>query len=777
MSRVYRLVLRHATSRAQPLHSSPAYQQDNYGKNITTARSLTNGVANDLDPGQVGIATPLRRLLVPSPAQQKVVDLSRTQNVVVCACPGAGKTATAEAIVAANFDQSVAVVTYSKRLQLETAGRFENYPTADVFTFHGMASRLFSTVVFNDIVLHNLRKVGTVPAWTGDPYDIIVLDEFQDCTDDLFWLTCAFLSSITNRAGGRAPRVVILGDGRQAIYGFRGADSRYLALSPELFSSLSPYSWNTVTLSNSFRLSHQTSTFVNEYVHAELFDVNSLAKFLMPLIKKYGPERTAILAPFVRRNEVLSKLTNRLSKTYGIKIAVSTSDDVPLDKLVYSGKLIVSTYHQFKGNERDLVIVYGADNAYFEILGRNLPNDTCPNEIFVALTRARKQLVVMHDAREAAMPFVCPQTLYNTADVVRMSSAKFKRCRASGRQINTGLLLPRNVIVSEIARHVLQATLDDVCNRYLQITELAALLPEELQIKAPERVLTDSVKMHYEAVSDINGMAVVAAYEHDIKGTLSTLGHEKEDSPGTVPTEKGAQAAWFCREACRHDALSSGYYSRWIQMARHSFDWLGPHLDSAKQRLREQFNDSPKLKFEHKLGEEGFSIYDGEKKTTRIRGRADIIQYTKTSDRSLPIRLHNATRPIREDGFGGLPGLAEEVTIWEIKFVSKLSLEHAVQASVYGYLWAVQNNTERLPRILLFNVHNGEKWEITALGGRDAMRCLVEEVLRAKYSTDEEMPTNKFLKMCTETMEEAVYRLLWGGGSTADIISRAHKAG
>lgn len=733
------------------------------------------------------VATPSRPSFTPSPEQQKVVGLSQTQNVVVSARPGAGKTATAEAIVAANPGRSIAVVTYSKRLQLETARRLENYPCADVFTFHGMAGSLFDTRVYNDTVLRDLRKAGTIPAWNGDPYDIIVLDEFQDCTDDLFWLSCAFISSVTYAAGGRAPRVVVLGDERQAIYGFRGADSRYLSLSPELFSSLSPYPWTSVALSNSFRLSCQTSTFVNraflggeeyitgshngprpQYVHADLFDVAALAKFLMPLIKMYGPERTAILTPFVRNNKLISRLTNLLSKKYGIKIAVSISDDVALDDLVLSGKLVLSTYHQFKGNERDLVIVYGVDNAYFKFLGRDLPDNKCPNEIFVALTRARKQLVVMHNTKEALMPFVSRRAIAGTADLVQLpglSSKRIKTCRGVGRPTQMGLLLPRNIFVSDLPRHAPDETLDAVCKLFLKITKLAAPLPEHLHIRGPERVPTDPARMYHEAVSDISGRAVVAAYEYELLGTLSTLGYGKRDRVVAVPAEGKTQAAWLCRKACQYDAVLSGYQSRSIQMAHHSFDWLGSKLEDAKQRLREQFKDFRKLDFEYELEERNFSMPDeeaeGGMQKTRVVGLADIVQYTETrtptGSPASQTRLRGAAWPTFEEVAGRRSGPAEEVSIWEIKFVSKLSLEHVIQVSTYAYLWAVKHGIEpwqRLPRVLLFNIRDGEKWEITARGGRDGLRRLVEGVLKAKYSTGGGMPTDEFLKKCTKTKKE-----------------------
>jgi hypothetical protein len=73
----------------------------------------------------------------PSPEQLAVVKACRTHNVMVSARPGAGKTATAKAIVAMDPLIPAVIVTYSKRLQMDTLAALEPYGFTDVFTFHG----------------------------------------------------------------------------------------------------------------------------------------------------------------------------------------------------------------------------------------------------------------------------------------------------------------------------------------------------------------------------------------------------------------------------------------------------------------------------------------------------------------------------------------------------------------------------------------------------------------------------------------------------------------
>jgi superfamily I DNA/RNA helicase len=296
---------------------------------------------------------------------------------------------------------------------LDTAHRLGQYSSCHAYTFHGLAGNLFGTLVNTDDVLRELRASSAVPICPPPlPYEYLVLDELQDMTPDLYWLTMNIISALA-RSSGRAPRILILGDSFQAMHQFRGADARYLDLAPDIFSSVSPYPWAEMSLSKSFRLSQETASFLNhgflggkqiiegmnrggekpQYVRFDPSDyVKGLAELCLPVFKRYGCENSAILAPSVRRNWLLSAFTNALSKEHRLPVAVSIGDDVELREQVIRGKIVVSTIHQFKGSQRDFVIVFGADAGYFKFFGRDLPDDRCPNTIYVALTRAREQV-------------------------------------------------------------------------------------------------------------------------------------------------------------------------------------------------------------------------------------------------------------------------------------------------------------------------------------------------------------------------------------------------
>ncbi|KAI1290631.1 P-loop containing nucleoside triphosphate hydrolase protein [Xylaria venustula] len=686
----------------------------------------------------------------PSDKQREIVRLCFEQNVVVSARPGSGKTATAEAIVAAHPDKRVAVLTYSKRLQLETYLRLRQYSNCQVLTFHGMAGLLFNVIVPNDAKLSELRKDvfrrNQLPRWSSAPFDIIILDEFQDCTPLIFWLTNCFILANTVREGGLPPRIVVLGDERQSIYQFRGADQRYLTLAPELLAPISPYPFAKVTLGESFRLSHETTQFLNDaFLGGESYVTGSksgrqpivlrynsrndyeLAQELSTMIKHHGAEKSAILAPYVRQSDRLKKLINRLSEKHRIPIAVPMDDDTPLDDKVVKGKMCLSTIHQFKGSERDLVILSGIDSSFFKFAGRSLPDDRCPNEIFVALTRAKTQLVLIHDESRKFMPFVSMEALYRTAEVINMVGVKGEIAEPDppGRHAEFGFSLPSISGVRDMTRHVQSEALDEIIEGELCIQQLSPPLPKDKHIDMMGTVPSDSARGFHEAVSDINGLVVVAAFEHHTLGKMSTLGIDQlpVDPLSSVWSEK--QISWLCRRACEYEASISGYKPRAIQMKNHRFDWIRPmDLTLAQNRLEGELRDiASSIEFEVNVKHD-FIVED---QKTELIGRADVVNYgISHCDKDRSVEL-----------------------VWEVKFVSQLAHEHIIQACVYAY--TLEPESERVPRIILYNVRDGEKIQITPRDGREGLRRIIESVLKLKWTSVRGLSNEEFIRICTET--------------------------
>lgn len=696
---------------------------------------------------------------MPSPEQSEVAKLCITQNVVVSARPGSGKTAAAEAIVAAYPDMRVIVLTYSRRLQVETHKRLRDYANCEVRTFHSLAGLLFNRTMHKDAELVEERQrvldSKKLPQWDSEPFDIIILDEIQDCTDLLFWLIGCFIRANGRGNIGQPARIVVLGDERQSIYKFRGADHRYLTLAPEVLSSLSPYSFANIPLSNSFRLSEECIRFINNafldgepyissvksgpkpiVLRCDPFDSYRLVEKLFPYIKLHGARNSAIIAPSTRNNKPLRKIVNTLSENYGIPISVPIDDGAPLNDKVVHGKLCVSTIHQFKGSERDLTIIFGIDDSFFQHFGRNYPDDRCPNEVFVALTRARNQLILIHNDKEKLMPFVSIDALCNTADVVNMTDEQTDIAPPNepGRPLNLAVHIPPDVFVRESTRYAQNWALRNIVQQHLYIRQLSPPLPESERIDMRSIVLSDPKRKSYESVSDINGLVVAAAFEHRTSGTLKTLGiQDKAIADSIPPVGSDHYIPWLCRQACKYEASASGYLPRSNQMKNHPFDWVASgDLSRAQSRLAEEVKIQASQHLEFEVGcSRTMTVANRE---VTVYGRADIIAASISPDSGKDKCID---------------------LIWEIKFVSRLSDEDFLQAAMYTYLFATANDG-KLPRTILYNVRDGNKWEISSRDGEAGLQRMIQSVLTLRYSTAEELSHADFIDSCTKTTKEVL---------------------
>lgn len=172
-------------------------------------------------------------------------------------------------------------------------------------------------------------------------------------------------------------QVVVLGDTRQAIYGFKQADARFLSLADQL-SAYAPVSrpWKTHPLATSYRLPPRVAQFVNSqllegrqvlkssgtvnqpqgcvrYLLGNSFEDLPFREIKSWLASGLGPSDIFVLAASIRNNNSsrmspICKLENRLVKE-GVLCYAASSDDERLDEDVSHGKIVFATFHQVKG--------------------------------------------------------------------------------------------------------------------------------------------------------------------------------------------------------------------------------------------------------------------------------------------------------------------------------------------------------------------------------------------------------------------------------------------
>lgn len=697
-----------------------------------------------------------KKTLEPSDEQLKVIEAARTHNVLVAARPGSGKTAIARFYAEKYKDKTLGIFTFSKHLQTETSKKLSKYGSrVKSLTFHGLATKMFGINVNNEHILYDIRSRNCEPHDILK-FDTIVVDEAQDLTENIYWLLGKYLLCAT-RKFGKSPRIIVLGDIRQAIFEFRGADHRFCEYAPKIFSAFSKDPWmDDFSLDQSFRLSRQNAQFVNciigedyikghenrckpKYIVMNPAIANRMIKKMIESRvkdwKTYKPEQCAIITPSLHRNKVISRLANELSKDVGIPVAVPISEEGPLEPMALKGKLTIATYHQMKGSERKLIVVYGADQSYFQFFGRNLPRDRCPNAIFVAITRAKHEMIFIHDKTYPSMPFVSWKPIESEAvcDIHPKGAVPLRPEPIESSPPDT-INTPKTLEVSRIVRHVNESVIAALKKNYLDLPDPECLPVHLIDVKT---VVETDPKGLYEAVSDLNGIAVLKSFEWRASSKLSSNHLPEELWPEygqTPPDDRRLRARWFAREAAHHSSASSGYNVRLHQMRDHSFDWLDEILEETDSRFLQQFPNPASLQFESHVSCEfmiGGDDTENPTSTATINGCIDIVQIG--------------------DSLKGPP------TLWEVKFTEQSSPEHEIQLAIYGYLWTYMQikrggHESQFPDLVLFNVRNGKKQKITTTYKKVGL--LLTDLLKAKLGFEDKVSDEEFLERCRRVQNE-----------------------
>jgi thymidine kinase len=201
--------------------------------------------------------------LSPSDEQLCIVDACANYNVLVNSVPGSGKTTTILSIIDRYIEQekSILVLTYNSRLCKETVHKVEDrfdYLSmyVSVHTYHSFSQRTWNIPCHTDngikkIVQNNLPMVNDIH------YDIVIIDEAQDMTE-LYY-------EIYKKVIDESTQIIMLGDEKQSIYQFNGADYRFLSLADKI-NTISARPFIQLGLSTSYRLSKPIADFINNCI-------------------------------------------------------------------------------------------------------------------------------------------------------------------------------------------------------------------------------------------------------------------------------------------------------------------------------------------------------------------------------------------------------------------------------------------------------------------------------------------------------------------------------
>ena len=665
-------------------------------------------------------------LFIPSPEQQLIIDaIKRGENVSVNAVAGSGKTTTILGIAKQIPEKKILQITYNRALKLEVEkkAKLNKLDNLKVLTFHGLACSYYDYTAYTDDRIQTILR-NNIPLnkpITNITQEIIIIDEIQDMTPLYFELIHKFLFDIK-----RSVIIGIMGDNYQGIYGFKGADERFLTLGDQIFCTSNNNHNNhnnpftKLTLNTSYRLTQPMADFVNQvmvgghqrikslkegvpvkyiqYPHDELTDyISNLIADEMQT-NGYKAEDIFILSGTLR-NQRIKNLENKLVSN-GFLCFVPISEDSKLDERIIKDKIVFTTFHQSKGRERKLVVVFGFDTSYYEMFkDKHSSLLICPNLLYVATTRASHQLVLLeHIDLKQSLPFLkmshSGMMHCNFVDIHRHYTLdkpfdKHRNIDSNKMYVRREEDFEHDKTVTDLVKFIDESTLSllgELITKIFKITNEiqesnVAVIPADIKITNQNGYYT------YEQVCDINGVAIPAMlfsgsqnYNNSENSNYLWKYLSRQYLSNNVRSKNSSFILGYINQLKEKTQLegvpdwlllgniylcaTEGYNYKLKQIQR--YDWLEPEMVAKCHRnianvFGGNMDDIHKnMNYELELGtgyDERGAFYGFKTETygvVKIRGRIDCI---------------------------------DDDTVWELKCVDMLSIEHMLQVVLYAWMW------------------------------------------------------------------------------------------
>jgi superfamily I DNA/RNA helicase len=373
--------------------------------------------------------------------QRIIIDSILAGNdIVVNAVAGAGKTTTiCSAVQELPANKRVLVLCYNTNLRTGTMNKI-NDPGVSVHTFHSFCHGPMKEHMANtDIGLIKLTEKSEEDRWFDCPvYDIVIVDEAQDLNDVYFKILCKILSARDELSTGR-PQLVLIGDPMQSIYQFNGANSDYI-VNPENYFIRRKFV--RLGMTKSFRLTPALASFVNSCTSSrgiakiragsKAYDTDPIILMMNPWSaannvydiiikylkssKKHKVDDILILAHSVRSGKskytrpVIALANLLIDAKLPVHIAGNITSPTDTKSPAADDSISIMSFHQSKGLERKFVIVFDIDGYYFAATGE--PTDIIPRTWYVAFTRSKGRLLIVHGSNNGQIPFM--ENQYNT---------------------------------------------------------------------------------------------------------------------------------------------------------------------------------------------------------------------------------------------------------------------------------------------------------------------------------------------------------------------------
>lgn len=665
--------------------------------------------------------------LTPSDEQQVILNHVATGiNIVGDCVAGSGKTTSILLLAEAFPHKHILQITYNKALKAEVRNKSRELglTNINVHSYHSLGFKYYNS--HTDESMEYALEHDIAPIQKIRRFDIIIIDEAQDMSLLYYFLLKKFIADSYTKP----QQLIVLGDRYQGVYHHKGTDSRFLTLCHELWNR--PFT--SVSLSVSYRLTHAISDFVNEvmlgqpriqavkpgpkvsYLVCDTFKIqHDLAKYIQKQLSEnhLKPDDIFVLASSIKNDRVpIKHLENELTKL-GIPLYYPTSDETVLDSKILRGKVVFSTFNQAKGRERKLVILYGFDRSYFKFYEKTESPFVCPDKLYVAATRAKERLIVIHHYTQKPLPFLkksmaelatTPYVWFQTNGLASMDKKMKREARST---------CPTSLVQHLKEHHV--TTLNK------RIKELFITEQEVCQfITIPSTVDFGAT---YEDVSDITGVAIPAMYE------------AKERGMSTIETAL-AQKYAYAQTNKRHTYLQEAY-------TRHDKSLVTMEDYLRLATLYISFNEE----IYHKISQISTYTWLTEEMVNQcFNTLRKYIQPVSVYEHP----IYYDCKTYREYGDIHIAGTMDSVdtsTVLELKCVQNLMLEHKLQVLIYAWMWNKTHKSLLGPRIFkLVNMISGEC--VVLQEKLELMEQVMAILFENKYAPVDEKTDEEFIEAC-----------------------------
>ena len=724
-------------------------------------------------------------MINPSNEQLAVINAIKDgYNVQVDAVAGSGKTTTVLSLAHYNPTKNIIQITYNSELKTEVRCKREKYKKTmnlenlEIHTYHSFATTYYSSDAKTDIGLESILEEEKKSKIDIPIIEILVIDEIQDMNE----LYYRFILKIMKDTGNyKNIQILTLGDKGQGLYEFKGADTRYLTLSSEIFNFSLQYPFKKLNLSTSYRITREISTFINDGMlgynrlyavkngpnvlymrHTNNFQIYKMIGFKLIELLNLGivkPDDIFILSPSIKSDSMsFIKLLENMLVSNGIPCYVPLSETSSVNSETIKNKVIFTSFHQSKGRERKLVVVFGFDDSYFKFFEREKDPEICPSTLYVAATRAIETLILVECSKP--LPFL----KYNHQNMQEEQHIDFE-----GIPLNLNIEdIPRPVTPQKI-HNTTPSDLIKFLDENVLISIMKIIKENGLLIKDDKYDFGINVKIqnsiknqqYYsyqltEEVSELNGLVIPAIFEERIskrkvskirKSVIDKLVVLKQNQQYHIYYNLLKDIELNDSEISIKDYLKITNVYNSIKEKLHfkvaqilNYDWLNEtHVDKILKNILLYISEEEAEKMEYEINI--IESSDDENNNFEL-----IDEFTKSINLKYKIRFNAIVDSISDN------------YIWEFKCTDNLEPEHFLQLIIYAWLWKNINECNEGVRIFrLLNIRTGEMYQLNYK--ENSINKIMEFLLIAKFSKRVTYSDDEFIIRCKNISNKVFAKL------------------